>query len=424
MNLALGIDVGTSGVRAVALDAARTVVAAASAKLPPSRRIGAGLEQEPEDWWKATRACVAELARSIDLARVRRIAVDGTSGTLLLVDRDGRPLSPGLMYNDARATDAAARVARVAPPESGAHGPTAALAKLLHLLAIGLPPETAHAMHQADWIAGRLAGRFGFSDENNALKLGWDPVARSWPDWLRQVELPLALLPEVLVPGARVGAAGPEARALGLPADAEIRAGTTDGVAAFIATGADTPGDGVTSLGSTLVVKLLSPAPLFAPGEGVYSHRLGERWLAGGASNSGGAALLVHFPADRIEALSGEIDPATPSRLDYYPLPAPGERFPVADPTMAPRVTPRPADDARFLQGLLEGIAGIEAAAYRRLAALGGPALRRVLSVGGGAGNAAWTEIRRRRLGVPVATVGRADAAFGAALLAQEGVPP
>src|SRR3546814_17941127 len=72
-----------------------------------------------------------------------------------------------------------------------------------------------------------------------------------------------------------------------------ISVGTTDGVAAFIATQASGIGDAVTSLGSTLTLKILSARPIFAPAMGVYSHRLGERWLAGGASNSRAAERRV-----------------------------------------------------------------------------------------------------------------------------------
>ncbi len=64
---------------------------------------------------------------------------------------------------------------------SGAHGASSALAKLLYLLTDGYIGDARHAVHQADWIAGRLANRHGISDENNALKLGYDPVARAWP---------------------------------------------------------------------------------------------------------------------------------------------------------------------------------------------------------------------------------------------------
>ena len=178
------------------------------------------------------------------------------------------------------------------------------------------------------------------------------------------------------MPGAAIGPIDPADRrdASACRRPPCICAGTTDGVASFIATRAAAPGDAVTSLGTTLVLKLLSDKPIFAPGQGVYSHRLGDRWLAGGASNTGGAALLAHFSAERMAALTPQLDPARPTGLDYYPLPKPGERFPISDPQLPPRVTPRPADDVQFFQGLLEGIAAVEALAYQ--------ALRRTWSTG------------------------------------------
>lgn len=423
--LFLGIDIGTSGVRTCALDASGDIVGMTAAELPAPRQQGPAIDQDPEIWWRAVIDVLRDLGRSVDLGTVSRIAVDGTSGTLLLTDAAGRPLSRGLMYNDARAATEAAQVKAVAPAESGSHGASSALAKLLHLLRGGSTGQIHHAVHQADWIAGRLAGRFGFSDENNALKLGYDPVTRCWPDWLDKLDVPRPLLPEVLVPGALVGRIDPAvAAALGLSGETEIRAGTTDGVAAFIATRAANLGDAVTSLGTTLVVKLLSERPIFAAAQGVYSHRLGDRWLAGGASNSGGAALLAHFTAERIAALTSRLDATCPTGLDYYPLPKAGERFPIADAALPPRVTPRPDDDALFLQGLLEGVASIEALAYDRLRQLGAPPLERVISVGGGAKNQAWTELRRRALGVPVTAAETTEASFGAALLALHGAPP
>ncbi|CCD99492.1 FGGY-family carbohydrate kinase [Bradyrhizobium sp. STM 3809] len=421
-ELFVGIDLGTSGVRACAVDPGGAVRGAAAVPLPAPRQDGAAIEQDPELWWQAATAALVELGTRVDLKAVTRIAVDGTSGTLLLIDADGRPRSPGLMYNDARAGDEARRIAAVAPPESGAHGASSALAKLLHLLASQRGAR--RAVHQADWIAGRLAGRHGISDENNALKLGYDPVQRRWPDWLAELGIAPEVLPEILVPGTPFAAIDPStARALGVSSSARIAAGTTDGVAAFIATGADRPGDAVTSLGTTLVVKLIATQPIFAAAQGVYSHRLGDKWLAGGASNSGGAALLSHFSAADMDLMTPLLRPGDPTGLDYYPLPKPGERFPIADPALAPRITPRPAEDHRFFQALLEGIASVEALAYRRLQALGAPALRRVISIGGGARNPAWTEIRARIIGAPVSVAAQTEASYGAALLALQGPP-
>ncbi|WP_119304862.1 FGGY-family carbohydrate kinase [Dongia deserti] len=423
--LFLGIDIGTSGVRACAIDGEERIVGAASVALPPPRRDGAAIDQEPEFWWQATCDAIRALGRSVDLSAIWRIAVDGTSGTLLLTDAAGRPVSPGLMYNDARSTHEAARIKGIAPAESGAHGPSAALAKLLYLLGTSIRTQARHALHQADWVAGRLANRFGVSDENNALKLGYDPVTRSWPAWLDALQVPCSLLPEVLVPGSSIGTVDPKAAAmLGLPETTIICVGTTDGVASFIATRASAPGDAVTSLGTTLVLKLLSDRPIFAPAQGVYSHRLGERWLAGGASNSGGAALLAHFSAERMAELMPLLSPEKPTGLDYYPLPKPGERFPISDPVLPPRLSPRPADDVQFFQGLLEGIAAVEALAYQALKDLGAPSLQRVISIGGGARNTAWTAMRHRILGVPVSVAEETEASFGVALLALHGGPP
>jgi sugar (pentulose or hexulose) kinase len=87
----------------------------------------------------------------------------------------------------------------------------------------------------------------------------------------------------------------------------------------------------------------------------------------------------------------------------------------------APRLSPRPGDDRHFLHGLLEGIARIEADGYRRLAELGAPSPRRVLTIGGGAGNATWTALRQRLLGIEVLPAARQQAAYGAALLASAG---
>jgi len=424
-DLFLGIDVGTGGVRACAIDARGAIAGFAAEALPPPRQDGDAIDQDPELWWTAVKGALHSLGKAVDLSRIARIAVDGTSGTLLLADADGRPRSMGLMYNDARALSEAARIDGVAPPESGAHGRSSALARLLHLLDHADAGDIRHALHQADWIAGRLAGRYGFSDENNVLKLGYDPVTRTWPDWLDRLGVPRDLLPEVRVPGTPFAEIDPSvARKLGLPRSARLVAGTTDGIAAFIATGADHPGDAVTSLGTTLVVKLVARQPIFAAEQGVYSHRLGERWLAGGASNSGGAALLAHFTAAEMERLTPRLEPDRPTGLDYYPLPKPGERFPIADPALQPRLTPRPPEPHRFFQGLLEGIAAVEALAYCRLTELGAPRLNRVISVGGGARNAAWTAIRRRVLGVPVTVAEQTEACYGAALLALHSGPP
>jgi sugar (pentulose or hexulose) kinase len=414
--LVIGIDMGTSGARAVAMAPDHRIEASAAAKLS----IFSDDHRDPSGWWAAVRQVLGEVLAAIDPARVVAIAIDGTSGTMLPVNSAGNPLASPLMYNDPvedRAIHEA--IARHAPKESAAHGATSGLAKLLKFQnGAGI----FKVIHQADWLAGQLSGRFDLSDENNALKTGYDPVARRWPDWMAATGARMGLLPEVLAAGAPMAPVAPDAAiAFGLRPATLVVGGTTDGCASFLATGADRPGDGVTALGTTMTIKLLSDKPLFAPEFGLYSHRIGDVWLAGGASNTGGIVLAHYFTPDRIAELSCDIDPEISSGLDYYPLVKPGERFPIADSTLAPRLEPRPDADADFLKAIFEGIAGIEQLAYERLSSLGGPALRSVRSVGGGSANPVWSRIRQRRLGVPFEPVLSEEAAAGTARLALEG---
>jgi hypothetical protein len=418
----IGLDLGTSGCRAIAIAADGATLATASTPLPAAATPAAGaVEQDPERWWSAVLEVLGRLQADLGGRTAQGLCVDGTSATLLLCADDGQPLTPALMYNDARARAQAERVAAHAPADSPARGPSASLAKLLHLSeGLGDRPGRVLALHQADWITGRLRDRFGPSDWNNALKLGFDPELQRWPDWLHGLIPEWVRLPDCQAPGSVLGTIAPAVAAhTGLPSGLRILAGTTDSNAATIAAGAHDPGDAVTSLGSTLVLKLISERPVRDARSGVYSHRIGDRWLAGGASNSGGAVLRQHFSDAELAELSAQIDPERDTGLDYYPLPRAGERFPTPDPNRQPRLAPRPDDDALFLAGLFEGMARIERDGYRRLRALGAPPPARILSTGGGAANRTWTAIRTRVIGLPVATAPQQEAAYGAAQLAR-----
>ena len=419
-GLSIGLDLGTSGCRAIAIDREQRVVAETTRPYPAPARQLTGVQQDPWQWWDCSKQALISLAAAIDTTRVRVIAVDGTSATLLLTDRECQPLGPALMYNDARSIDQAAQIARVAPGDSGAHGPTSSLAKLLYLQQQLQHQPVYHAMHQCDWITSQLSGRCGISDENNCLKLGYDVINRSWPDWLDRLPFKRRLLPHVVQPGKRLGPLRAAVAAeLGLPSSAQVASGTTDGVAAFLATGASKIGDAVTSLGSTLVIKVLSDTPIFAPEYGVYSHRLGDRWLVGGASNCGGTTLLQYFSLQQLEEMTPELKPGQATGLEYYPLPGVGERFPVSDSHKQPLLSPRPDNDVVFFQAMLEGIAAVEASAYALLAELGAPTIKTVRTVGGGASNKAWSSIRQQRLQVAFVETRHLQAAYGTALLAQ-----
>jgi 7-cyano-7-deazaguanine reductase len=418
-DLYIGIDIGTTGARAVAIDTKEEILAFTQAGLPAPARHEGQVTQDPGDWWKAISAALKELLTKIDATRVHRIAIAGTSGTLVLCDKKGVPVSPGLMYNDRRAQAEADRIAGVADDLSAAFGTSGSLAKLLWLQEKKSNARAAHALHQADWIAGRLAGNFGHSDYHNCLKLGFDPDQMIWPDWFRSLGVTETLLPQVHAPGDVIGTISASAATVfGLPPEAEIVAGTTDSVAAFIAAGGSKPGHGVTVLGSTLALKLLSEQRVVSPKNGVYSHRLGRYWLAGGASNTGGNVLLQYFSLEQIQEMTPLLDPDMSTDLNYYPLAEPGERFPIDDPRMPPKLEPLPSDSVMFLQGILEGMANIEAQGYAALADLGAPHVNAIWTAGSGAQNPGWTKIRERTLGTKLKKARSEHAAFGAALIA------
>lgn len=411
----LGIDFGTSGARACAIDAGGAI------RAESSRAFGALAEHERADAWRDTLwELVASLPPAIR-ARLSDIALDGTSGTVLACDDALRPLHAPLPYDDDRAEAEAGQIATLAPAGHPAAAPTSGLAKLMWLRRrLGLAGSRVY-LNQADWLASLLTEQPGYTDYHNALKMGLDLVALDWPDWAEHLA-DRRSLPRPLAPGSVIATlARGRARYLGVEAGCRIRAGTTDSIAAFLAAGVRQSGDAVTSLGSTLVLKLLSDTRVESIGHGVYSHWFGRRWLAGGASNCGGAVLRRFFDDRALAALSERIDPETASPLDYLPLPRAGERFPVNDPALAPRLDPRPADDAAFLHGLLESLARIEARAYGLLRELGAPAVHRVATAGGGANNPVWMRIRQRLLGVPVQRAAQTEAAYGTALLARDG---
>ncbi|MFM2080269.1 MAG: hypothetical protein RLZZ219_951 [Cyanobacteriota bacterium] len=414
--LGLGVDLGTGGLRLALIEADGRVVAQLDSTYPAAF-------EDPEGWRHGLIALCSRLEPPLR-ARIGAVALDGTSGTLLLCRPDGSPapgaLGQALPYHHACPEQAAAAASLVGPeaaatPAAGASG---SLARALALLAAadrkGLRGPWL-LRHQADWLMGWLLGDWRWGEEGNNLRLGWDLHTGSWSGSIgAQPWTPS--LPRIRASGSCLGTlAPPAAAALGLRVSCRVVAGSTDASAAVLA--ADPrAGDGVTVLGTTLVLKQFSPVPIAGPG--VSCQRLGGRWLVGGASNAGAGVLRRFFSDAQLLELSRQIDPRRSSGLVLRPLPRPGERFPVDDPALEPLLEPRPVSDALYLQALLEGLAAIERQGWRRLQALGAPPVSRVLSLGGGARNPQWRALRQRLLGVPVLNRPEATAALGMARLA------
>jgi len=419
LECALGIDFGTSGARAIAIDTAGEIRSQAESPFTPSATAN------PATWREALFALLETTRQQLPQgAIVSRIAINGTSATVLLCDASGEPVVPPLLYNDGSGAAVLDKVTEIAPANHTVVSATSSFAKLLWWLEGGATKSEYFFLHQADWLAFLLHGQLGISDYHNALKLGCDPVNLWYPKWLvegihRIANGRVPQLPRVVAPGTPIGQLIPDiAHRFGFSLQCLVCAGTTDSIAACLASGVQHPGEAVTSLGSTIVLKLLSRSRIEDSRYGIYSHRLGNLWLTGGASNAGGAVLRNFFTDAELATLSDRL-PDTESSLNYYPLTQPGERFPINDPQYPPKLEPRPDDPVAFLHGLLESLARIEARGYQLLQQLGATPISRVYTAGGGAKNAPWSRIRHRHLRVPILQSPHTEAAYGTALLAQ-----
>ena len=167
-----------------------------------------------------------------------------------------------------------------------------------------------------------------------------------------------------------------------------------------------------------MVIKSIIENPLFNSEYGIYSHKIGNLWLAGGASNVGGQ-ILINLFKNEIELLSKKINTDKLTGYRYYPLIKTGERFPINDLNLQPKISPRPKDKNIFFQAILEGITFVEKNCYEKLAELGGSYPEIIYSVGGGSSNDNWNILRTKILNAKIINPQNNEAAYGTALLAK-----
>lgn len=428
-----GIDVGTQGVRVAIVDADGRQIGAAERALPPGERAGGKHTQLPDSWWgalvPAVRDAVAAVrengANPIDIAA---LALDATSGTVLVEAPDGTALGAALMYDDSRAAAEAElvdRVGRVLWRRLGYRmQPSWALPKVCWLLTHDAVPARGRVVHQADFLVGRLAGHPVATDISTALKTGVDLIDVAWPaELLNELGVGRGVLPDAVMPGTIIAAVGDEAaRLTGLPAGAPIHAGMTDGCAAQIAAGALDPGSWSSALGTTLTVKGSTTNLVLDPDGAVYCHRHPDGgWLPGGASSTGAGAIRAAFP-DADAARLRELTAAAAERADdgpvVYPLTGSGERFPFVAPQAHGFGLDSCTDDVERFAAICRGIAFVERLGYDVLATRGADVNGTVALTGATSANGWWNQLRADLLGLPTTRPASAQAAVGMAVLA------
>jgi len=427
MDVVIGLDVGTGGARAFAVRPDGTVAARASQPFarPPSAPQPGWAEQDANDWWEASCACLRALTAQLGEIHVVALSLDSTSGTFVPLDENGQPLSPALMYNDNRAAGLEAEVNAAAGEFTARMGytfpPAFALIKLVWLARNQpeLVAQTAVFAHAADFLAGKLTGNFGLTDTSNALKTGVDLMTGEWPPFIAALGVPLDTLPRVVRPGSGIGVVTPLASLeTGLPMGAPVIAGVTDGTAAFLASGACQPGDWNITIGTTIVLRGVAADLIVDPRGRYYSHRHPDgTWLPGGASNVGGEALQKAFGV-QIPALDAQAEAQLPTPFLAYPLARTGERMPFVHAEAEGFTLGDPVDEVDRFAAAAEGVALVAAWSVQEAEALGAPANGKIYLTGGAAHGRVLGQALAAALDKPLHIPAEPDAAFGSALLA------
>ncbi len=463
----LGIDIGTSGIRVCIVEkqvdtnsSAEKILFTSQTGMPiPCANKDGTITQDSQVWIDILIKLLDSIPKET-LSNVTHIICDATSSTVLIMDNQGKPLTHALMYNDNSAKTEAAEIDKIIQQkaiETAASGASSTLAKAINLASELKQRESQRPnntntqlliCHQIDLINYFLTGKLGITDENNALKLGFDSVNFEWPNWVKKHTRQMNLqLPKVIKPGEKLGLISNElAKTMGFNPAVQVMAGTTDSIAGFLASGAHKTGDAVSSLGSTLAIKMITKQPVFDNTAGLYSHKLGNNWLVGGASNCGGKIFLDYYLKEQLPILTEYYSESLLSKLlesntRYYPLSAKngakkddkknsknqpaGERFPIADANLKPDLPKEPdkpldmqnkyslQSHQTFCFQLGLGLTQVEQLAYEKLQSASNTYLNRVFSVGGGTKNIAWMKLRKELLPAKLIAADHLDAAYG-----------
>lgn len=430
-QVTVGLDLGTQSVKAAAVGEDGSVVAWGASPLPDSRADAVKHEQDPEQWWRAVGKACRQVSNALEDEEIAGVATCSTSGTILLADSRGQPVTPALMYDDGRAEDEAELARRAGHDLWRSLGyemsHSFGLPKLLWLLrsvreSAGTPDV--RLLHQADLVSSRLAGEPVATDYSHALKTGYDLLNERWPDEVfKDLGVPVEALPPVVRPGTRIGSVARRAAShCGLPPGTPILAGMTDSCAAQISAGALAEGRWNSVLGTTLALKGSSRELLRDPEGAVYSHRHPDGgWLPGGASNTGAGSLARRFSAAELEALEEQAFDRGPAKTVVYPLTARGERFPFVRPDARGFELRERRDELDLYLAILEGVAFVERLCFRRIEDLGARITGPVALTGGASGSRFWSQLRADVLNRTVFIPYSAEPAVGMAMLARAG---
>ena len=433
----LGIDLGTSSLKAVLVDPDERVVAEASEPLTVSRPQPLWSEQSPEDWWQALDRTLRRLKAGwpAEMAGVRGLGLSGQMHGAVLLDAQDRVLRPAILWSDGR-SGAECRLLEEREPRSRAITGNLAMPGFTAPKLVWVQrhePEifagVAMVLLPKDYLRLRLTGE-PISDMSDSAGTLWLDVARRrWSQaMLDATGLSETAMPR-LVEGSESGGVLRDALATewGLPKGVIVAGGAGDNAASAVGIGAITPGQGFLSLGTSGVIFVTSAAYSANPAQAVHSfcHALPGLWhqmavmLSAASSLSWISGVTGTTEAALLDEITNETD--RPGEVVFLPYLS-GERTPHNDPQATglfaglTHGTRRSELGRAVLEGVgfsfAEGLAALEAA---------GPRIETLSVIGGGARSALWGEILAAILDRPLEyrAGGERGGAFGAARLAR-----
>ncbi len=434
----VGIDLGTSSVKALLVDDAQHIVAEASVPLTVERPRPLWSEQSPAQWWDATAGAIGQLraAAPAAFASVRALGLSGQMHGATLLDRDLRVLRPAILWNDGR-SGAECTELETREPRSRAITGNAAMAgftapKLLWVARHepDIFARTAHVLLPKDWLRLTLSGDLATDPSDAAGTLWLDIGKRAWsPEMLAASGLAPETMPRVYEGSQPTGTLRAELAAQwGLSPKTLIAAGGGDNAAGAAGAGVILPGQALLSLGTSGVIFLVTERFAPSPARGVHAfcHCIPDTWHQMSVILSAASCLawITAVTGARDEAaLLAEVEAEArePARVTFLPYLS-GERTPHNDPEARGVLFGLTHDTTRaeLARAVLEGVAFAFADGMQALREAGG-APQEITVIGGGSRSPLWTRIIASALGETLLVRERAELgpAFGAARLAR-----
>lgn len=324
--LLLGIDVGTTNTKALLATPDGKVVAQATATYPLLTPRPGWVEQNPDDWWQATAEAAAQAVRQADVSadQIAAIGVSGQGCAATLIDRQGRPLRPGIIWMDARSEAQCEQMRqRVGDRILSINGKQPAPYNFDPKL-IWLQQHEPDVMRQAwrsltttGYINYRLTGEPVMNVSDASIPFAFDQQGCDWSEELiAAFNVPRRLYPRVAPSQQIIGALTAEAAAaMGLKAGIPVIAGGEDTSSAGLSVGVSKPGQAMLSLGTGGSIYIAQDKPLAHPQLLIFAHVLERQWFVGGTIVAFGASLawcrdlLGYDDFNRMTALAAESEP-------------------------------------------------------------------------------------------------------------------